>query len=303
MKLHKRMIFILGVITIALIGIIIIANYQLCIPIEKVLKEIFPRVFVGQRSFLLNILMGILGSIFVSLIIEIVNYIVVKKNSIVIFLQKAIELNTLYKNVTYAFESIDPVDDRELYGEILKYNMSDLYNAYFDIDFIIRNNKYSFLLHEIYIALCEIKYKVESKRKKILFSDDERFDERESEDIQKIFYEIKKHEENGCQQVFHSDIISNKIEMVENFLFECVWYRVERSYGLVEKMCNLKPKFIFRKIAMLLLEIEVIKWSPIICKECINIYNQQEYILYVKVPFVKYKIYRNKHKKIDKYNN
>lgn len=304
MKLHKRMIYILGAITIVLMGIIVMGNYQLCVPIEKVLKAIFPGVFVGQRAFWLNILMGILGSVFVSFIIEIVNYIVAKKNSLVAFLQKANELNMLYKNVTYAFTSVDAVDfERELYKEILNYNISDLYNAYYDIDFIFRHNKYSLLLQEIYIQLCEIKYSVESQRKKILFSEKERFEERHAEAIHKIFYEIQKLcLQNGYQQVFHSETISNKIQILENYLFKCVWYRVERSYKLVDKICKLKPKFIFDKIAMFLLEIEVIKWSPTICKECVNVYNQKEYIYYVKLPFVKYKIYRNKPIRIDKPN-
>lgn len=300
-KLHKRMIFILSAVTIILIGMIIVINYKLCVQLEETLKYLFPNIFIGQRAFILNISMGILGSIIVSLIIEIVNYIHTKRNSIISFLQKAEEINTLYRNVTEAFRCTNEVDiERELYKDVLNCNMSDLYNSYYDIDFVIKNNKYSKVLQEVYIELLEIKGKVESKRGKILFIDDETFEMRIAPEVQEIFYKMERlQEKNGARQVFYSDIISDKLEMVENYLFQCVWYKVE-LYDLIDKICDLKPRFIFDRIGMFILKFEVIKWSPIIHKECVNVYKQQEYLRYVKLPFIKYKVYYNKPIKIKK---
>lgn len=271
-KLHKRMMFILSAITIILIGTIIVINYKLCVPLEKTLKYVFPKIFTGQRAFILNITMGILGSIIVSLIIEIVNYIDAKRNSIIAFVQKASEINTLYGN---AKEALGRTNERELYRDILNYNTSDLYNSYHDIDFVIRNNKYSKILQEVYIEILEIKEKVETKRDKILYIGDETFEKKTDPDVQKFFYKIERlQDKNGACQVFYSDIISDKIKMVENYLFKCVWYKVE-LYDLIDKICNLKPKFIFEKIGMFILMFEVIKWSPVIHKEHVNVYKQQ----------------------------
>ena len=58
--------------------------------------------------------------------------------------------------------------------------------------------------------------------------------------------------------MFCSDVISDKIEIVENYLFKCVWYKIE-EYDLIYKMCNWKPKFIFEKIGMFILKFDIIK--------------------------------------------
>ena len=301
LKLHKRMMFILSIVTIFLIGMIVVINYRMCVPLEESLKYLLPKVFIGQRTFMLNISMGILGSIIVSLIIEIVNYIDAKRNSIISFVQKATEINTLYRNVTEAFRCTNEVDfERAIYKDILDCNTSDLYNSYHDIDFVIKKNRYSTILQEIYIEILDIKEKVESKRGKILYIDDETFENKIAPDVQKFFYKIEKlQDQNGARQVFYSDVISNKIEMVENYLFKCVWYKVE-EYDLIYKMCNWKPKFIFEKIGMLILKFDIIKWSPTIHKEYVNVYTQQIYLRYVKIPFIKYKIYYKKPIKIKK---
>ena len=296
MKIHKRTILVLVIISIGLFMVIILGNYKLCLPFEEYLKNLMPGVFVGQREFIINLLMGILGSVIVSVIIEIVNYNIAKKNCLISFLQYADELNILYKNVTQSFQITKSKvsTERDMYRAVLDYNLRELYNSYSDIDFILKKNKYSILLEEIYVKLAEIKYGVNSMRKEILFDNDDIFEKARKPILRKYFYEIRRVEVNQRvvgQQVFHDQEISNKLLVIENYLFKCVWYKVIPPYDFIDKMCKMRRiGVLFEKISMFVLFFNVIKWSPIIREGYVNVYNHPDFIEYKKIPFTKYKV-------------
>ena len=301
MKIHKKTILILVTISIVLFTIIIEANYKLCIPFEDYLKKLMPRVFIGQRGFIINLLMGILGSIIVSIVIEIINYNVAKKNCIITFLQKANELNVLFSNITEAFSSSREIKiERDMYKAVLDYDMGDLYNCFFDIDFIFKKNKYSVVLRDIYYELSSLKNKVESMRKKILFNDISIFEKHDEPVLYRYFFRIQPLEgKNGFQQIFYSKEITNKIEIVENYLFKSVWYLVEPPYDLLESLCQSKLRFLFDKLSGLILNIKIIKWSPVIKKNYVNYYNLPEFLKFKRLLCTKYMFYYNRPIKID----
>lgn len=294
MKMHKILIIYLFVFIIISFVIIIEINYM-CFPnFENCLVELLPKIFKGHRDFFNNIMLGILGSSLVSMAIEIANYHIAKRESIVSFIYLALQMADLYER---AVNSPDGAVEGSLenFRKIYDYSITEINNVFYNISFFIHNTKSENWINDSYFILMDTRDKIISKKQLLLDNNYtkkvEFFDE-----LHKFMFRTLQID-GGIKTEYYHDIVKNDIRLLHNFMFKTVWYKSSILSDIIDKIEGKRYlNRVYKKLILIDANYIIIKWSQQIYDDQPNYYNMLEYSKYKRIPFTNYKVYHENKK-------